>query len=422
MTNADSLPSLAHPLILLSRQGIESNGECPPHRRLPYPEIDPAWAGFEFSSLPWYGLKDPTEGRRPTEDEWRMGEWLLNLTANHEYSHLSLAFTPYSLVIKNVQVWFYTHIRTTFEEQQEQIEVPLDHKKPRNKLEKQLFLAWNFHRASQLVQEVFAVRSSFLNTPIIKGLMTYDIRGEYLEKSKEAYDDLIPGYKAVYNVFDFVAGKIGETAATALVHNVLGTGNPSLAFAKILRYLIYESYNHIHSLATLSADEADRYFTSITNTLDPDDLLYVRKNTLKVASDTKQSFSEKARRTKKGIEFLIGSPTTLLSSFYSDFIDPPEISIIWDGFVCKVTDGVNHKNFCWLLEAIRQQLTTGIGLLCPFWKPSRRCCSSRNRAFLEKVWAGTCPNSNCKLWERLGCLQERKATGRFTRSPQDNSC
>lgn len=68
-----------------------------------------------------------------------------------------------------------------------------------------------------------------------------------------------------------------------------------------------------------------------------------------------------------------------------------------------------YRPFILFLEAIRQQLTRGIGLLCPFWLYSApRCCSSRNRALIEKVWSCAYRNSACDLWKRMGCLQDRR--------------
>jgi hypothetical protein len=81
----------------------------------------------------------------------------------------------------------------------------------------------------------------------------------------------------------------------------------------------------------------------------------------------------------------------------------------------EIAEDVEYGEFFIVLEAIRQQLTQGDDLLCPFWLWSPgSCCGGRNRAFLEKVWKHTKPDcSQCKRWERLGCLDKKLA--RFNR-------
>jgi hypothetical protein len=74
-----------------------------------------------------------------------------------------------------------------------------------------------------------------------------------------------------------------------------------------------------------------------------------------------------------------------------------------------VAKEVKLGEFILVLEAIMQQLITGIGLLCPYWAYTYyNCCSRENRAFLEKVWSCTKDKSSCKLWERMGCLRKRR--------------
>ena len=67
---------------------------------------------------------------------------------------------------------------------------------------------------------------------------------------------------------------------------------------------------------------------------------------------------------------------------------------------------VERGNFAIVLEAIRQQLTQGVGVVCLFWNLNAPCCSSKNKALLEKVWGYTKPDGGCPYWERLGCLNQ----------------
>jgi hypothetical protein len=118
-----------------------------------------------------------------------------------------------------------------------------------------------------------------------------------------------------------------------------------------------------------------------------------------------QEFSDHTKGIKEDLtSFLFGAPTTFLLTLYNDSIQ---------AFFMKSerTEEVNYGNSAIFSEAIRQQLTTGIGLLCPFWiHAPDRCCSSFNRAYLEKVWSRTCPDSSCTLWEQLGCLAKGGAS------------
>lgn len=76
----------------------------------------------------------------------------------------------------------------------------------------------------------------------------------------------------------------------------------------------------------------------------------------------------------------------------------------------EVFEEVEEGNLAILLESTLQQLTRGMGLLCPFWlwvKSPRVCCGGRNREFLEKVWRHTKPDDSCPFWMRLGCLDKK---------------
>jgi hypothetical protein len=152
---------------------------------------------------------------------------------------------------------------------------------------------------------------------------------------------------------------------------------------------------------------ANHYFYRFLGEFDPDDSCYRRKEMQDhVAMIAKQDSILSQYIKDELIEFVLGQPMTALSCRFSGC--SPYIHRFYKVNVTKdeIKDEevVEDGNFTILIEAIMQQLTQGIGLLCPFWLyPRPHCCSSRNRAFLEKVWKCTADFS-CKRWKRMGCL------------------
>jgi len=184
----------------------------------------------------------------------------------------------------------------------------------------------------------------------------------------------------VYNAFDFVAGEIGEKAATGLILSTLDTLNLTQAFAHILFNLCMidprTSSGFVWrlpkkskcKLRNASIDEACDSFSNAIDFLDPDS--YGKSILLKqIVNLVKAS----------------PAPDTSLLSGYSNFKDKL--------ILLEIPNEVENRNNIYiLLEAISQQVKKGIGLLCPFFGYSpNSCCSSRNRAVLEQVWKRTLP-------------------------------
>jgi hypothetical protein len=220
---AESLPSLTCPLIVnpSNRPEKSEHGKFLP----PFPEIDLLnYDGFHFSHLYWVGIK-LAEGRIP---DLKSGE--VKSAIDHEFCHKDLARTPFSRIGNYETAVFYALIHETFEENEEQIPVPLSHKLSRNELEKQWERVVRFKSAAHLIEEVYAVRSS-LRQALEQGFIkdTREFRKQR-RQYKRAYGESIRGYGAIYNLFDFVARQIGESAANAIIHNALGTANPQDIF------------------------------------------------------------------------------------------------------------------------------------------------------------------------------------------------
>jgi hypothetical protein len=86
----------------------------------------------------------------------------VNVAIEHEFCHKELARTPYSLGIKDENLYLYSLIEEAFEERQEVIPVPVIADESGNKLQKQWDLIVRLGRVTSLVEEVYAVRSSLL--------------------------------------------------------------------------------------------------------------------------------------------------------------------------------------------------------------------------------------------------------------------
>jgi hypothetical protein len=332
-----------------------------------------------------------------------------------------LSFTSFSMLRKVEMCSLYEIIFNTFKKEfkrgQEKIRVPVTVNQSGNEIEKQWHNVVQLKSASELVEEIFAVRSSLLplrdKGPIANWLWQKRVRGY-----KEAYDEAIYGFKVVYEVFDSIAEKIGGKAAIAMIYNALETFNPDGAFCDLILEMLLRNQSDQDFISNLSVEQTDMFFRKILEDIDKINLSYRVISGMQAVAlilqegrateyieDTFPTFtpnvySEQWKQlggldSDGGVwRSIYFSKDSYLTLYFAEAVKHDRSAI----------QEVKYGNFAIALESIRQQLTKGIGLLCPFWIPSHPCCSSRNRAFLEKVWSGTCPNSDCKLWERLGCL------------------
>jgi hypothetical protein len=310
------------------------------------------------------------------------------------------------------------------------------------------------HEASEPVEEVFAVRLSLLEALKIGIIEDDDFRQQLIARYKEKYKKAIPIFPLAYEALDFVAGKIGENAATGMILSVFGTLNPILAFSDIIsvmtgiviptnwlsadstewnappntsfEFLWKLSDKFTASLAKLSVNQAYNAFSGLINALDTETshlygkagvldhevLDYEEANLKSLGATLSKKFSANDVDDflkSDSFKSLYGSPNSYVFTSYTDFIFPFSLLKYDDLKAAGVISEFQYGDFGLVVEAIMQQLTRGIGLLCPFWidvSPTCPpiCCSSQNRELLEKVWNRTSPTPSCKTWKRMGCL------------------
>jgi hypothetical protein len=378
-----------------------------PLRLPPFPDIDLNWEGFMFSHLHWIGVK--VTNASLDEEIWRVKQVL-----HHEFCHKGLALAPFSQFRQWEMFEFYGLILKTALEGQKQIRIPLKPAISGNKLQKQWAGIVLLFEASRLVEEVIAVYASLLKS-LKEGLISNSERREFAKDYKEKYERYIPSFSTAYNAFDLVANKIGESAATAMMYSVFETPGPSTAFWHIISEMCKINPSVPNGfvwnvpdkdtayIKNLPRDLEYYFFSEFIDRLDPDGSRFGKKALLDYIATTE----EKWRSVAQGLEpeffkFLLDTHETILYCTYSDFIHP-------FSKLGEISKEVEYGNYFIFIEAIRQQLTQGIGLLCPFWGYSPdRCCDIK--PILEKVWSCTSPTRSCRLWERMGCLAKDGGT------------
>src|SRR5205823_864156 len=112
------------------------------------------WAGFFFSHVGWMGFNKTYPEQRQVED------WQFYRDLTHEVGHKYQAFARFPRFINCHMFMFWLQILGTFEEGQEEIPVPLCCDLARNELEEHWEVIVALQRASELVEEVFAVQWS----------------------------------------------------------------------------------------------------------------------------------------------------------------------------------------------------------------------------------------------------------------------
>ena len=299
---------------------------------------------------------------------------------------------------------------------QKLIQVPVIPHTSGNVLQKHFEIIARLQEASMLVEEVYAVRSSLVDA-LNEHLILHSEFRDLIEDYKEKYGAYIPEFANTYDMFDFVADKLGKTTTTGLIFSVLGTLNPAKAFLDLLSWLCgHDSRVSTNGsgeylweiddedtdwISSLSFEEAYSLFSSLSELLDRNDSVYRRKDMEKIYKELRQEHSLKCQDGNDDFfKSLFGDAEGFLFCEYSSYMHPFEKR--------PGTEEVPYGSFFILLEAILRQLMQGNGLLCLFWVYGLGCCSRDNKALLENIWSSTSPTGSCTRWERLGCLQDSK--------------
>jgi len=398
-----SLPSLAHPIIVSPLQGTadDNNGRI----SLQFPEIDLDWEGFSFPHLHWVGINAANSK-----------DWQKEIALLHEFGgHNKLSINPYMRFIKYQLIGICEDIRKICEEREERIRVPLAVYQSSNggrELQEDWRSICILKESSKLVEEIYSIRTSLFSA-LEEKIITKWRYVRLKEKYKKVYDAYFRGYSKIkaydkyyrnfsktYDAYDRLAGKIGGVASDAMIDAVFGALDPLQAFVDFLDKL---SDKATECLPSLSYNQALKYCFDLLYQLDPDGSRYRINLQLKAVAKLDRDLGiGKKEIQEASTKFYLGSPGTILFTKYTDFVHPFE-----DAYSSKQEITVPSVHFIIVLEAIRQQLTQGVGLLCPFWPYSDpSCCSERCRSLLEKVWSCTEVTSSCMLWKRMGCLRK----------------
>lgn len=402
---AESLPSLAHPLIVNPLQGDmgDNNGWI----SLQFPEIDLDWQGFCVPHLHWVGINVANSK-----------DWQKEIALRHEFAgHNKLSVNPYMRFIKYQVIEMCNAIRKICEEREERIRVPLAVDQSSDggrELQEDWGNICTFKESSKLIEEIYSIRTSLfsaLDEKIISKWRYVRLKDKYKKaydtyycnSSKiKAYDVYYRNFSKIYDAYDRLAGKIGEVASDAMIAAVFSALDPLQAFVD---FLDKSSDKAIGRLPSLSYNQALYYCLDLFDQLDPDGSRYRIELLFRAVLKLERDLGIGKKEIKDALtNFWLGLPGTVLFTMYTDFIYPFKDVGSSEQEVPEIT--APSVRFIIVLEAMRQQLTQGVGLLCPFWPHSEpSCCSERCRSLLEKVWSCTEATSSCMLWKRMGCLR-----------------
>jgi hypothetical protein len=404
-----SPPTLVLPLVNPNlRVSKGKNRPQKPLRQPPFPEIDLNWDGFAITHLHLGGFNNSAPRER----------WRIELAMRHEFlGHCFLALSPYLRFIKYEMIELYGLMWEIFKEREERIEVPLSTSNSKNVLIEKLMRLVSLKKRSSLVEEVYAIRSSLFSvqhdTPIVSGreneIITEEDLKELTEQYKNAYEKYFPHFSKIYEKYDQLCGKIGEEAATAMVEVVFKTSNPLKTFLDLLWGIEIRTEG---DFTDLPRQIAYPLWHEIISRMDPDDSCYERKFIKDAVAKAETIFGIGNKDREDDFQkFWLSIPDTFMITPYTNHIYPPvEVEDI-----SKRVVFTSYGRFIIALEAILQQLTRGLGLLCPSWSwASGTCCGGHIKELFEKVWECT-SNSACDRWQRMGCLVKGACKGQRKR-------
>jgi hypothetical protein len=242
-----------------------------------------------------------------------------------------------------------------------------------------LALLTDLHRITSAVQEVTSVWVS-LDMAVDQGVLTADQRSARARAACNAYQ-----FTDLYEEFDRLASLVGPNVIRPIALFALRTLTPEAALRDVLR-------GSVPYFAELRRPrDNDEMHTLVARLLDG----FTSSNYADRAEPRirpLQPFIERLMHQMAGEGEAGGSEGRVWS------LDSQAVTYNSEGFLATVPDNIAYTAF---MESLRQQLTRGRGLQCPFWTRGRSCCG--RRFLLEGLLKATVPGPNCS-WRRNGCL------------------
>lgn len=397
------LPSLAHPVY------VASKGECSTkadRRRLgvrAFPEIASGWPGFHLATLNCIGYNKDVSG---------VGEITRSTSFGHEeVGHFTTSWTYEPSTMRFITHILWDAISIMAVAPDDHLIVPLgenDHNSTLGRV-----IEWLSRRLASLfirsatVEEVYAVWISLYRL-VRSGLLSEEDRNEYERFYRKAYGACMPDFPGLYDLFRPVADQIGGHASLTLVCGALNTHVPREA----LRFFIPRARTVFRKGNGFTFRDATTLIHKFYKDKQPwdDSPDFVELEMLRECDEV----------YRKEFDWTKASMRTL---HWADIPRKPWPCIFDTNglYFTSWSGGTSHRPpqalTAWHIrsivnESVRQQLTTGEGVACPFWiQEEFRCRVDRNindcliRQFLARILMSTRKRKGWDgRWDAQGCL------------------
>ncbi len=339
-----------------------------------FPEIGVDWYGFCLPHVHWVGV----------QADLVSDSVLVSRTVAHEAGHWAVSTTLMIRLFRRLIQRLQASILETLCQSDgvAALRVPLQANGDGHPIEQACDALRAVATRTQVIEEIFAVWRS-LDQLYNHKMVSNSRRGQFVRLAKKTYErdypatGNIPGFSALYDRFNPVATKLGLDSALALVHAALSTPQPITGFVDLID-LAADMLRQSEPLSdvTIAAD----VFTDVSRR-------YLQQP---IDNDTGEKLRTILRQMveQNGDENASALPTP---SWLSEPEQPVFCTFGKNGL--ELALGRPHSAFHMLwIESLRQQLTMGIGLGCPFWIEGEggspgQCCGLRCR--LEAMWSNT---------------------------------
>ncbi|HLC42158.1 MAG TPA: hypothetical protein VJO34_11120 [Methylomirabilota bacterium] len=261
-------------------------------------------------------------------------------------------------------------------------------------------LEMSWRKMKWLIKHAFDIEEMFSVWVSLRGV-DYGTRGRVYQDWDEArivnlekQSIKIYDLHGLYPNFREVADHMSVSAAAALVEASLGTYNPRMALwemLEVMRVVLAQGASHIAAGERFLSAEA------VTRIMGP------TQERLGLGADERwidDVLNEGgAHAARDFIAYFSKQESTGPVVFTFD-----EQGVQFRG-PTELVDSDEHVEAVWC-EAMLEQLTTGRGLVCPFWGArtfsNGACCGLRD--LMEGIWSNTLCTAS--TWTREGCLRE----------------